>query len=222
MLRALRRCRVPLWIAMACVPTGCSGGGDRPGGSGAPGGSPEAARERALPDSLRQELARMGREDQDIRRDLSPDRLRDTAFARELIRGDSARTVRLRMILDRYGWPDSARAGGEAAEAAFLVLQHSPSHQLQKAWLPDIERLARQGKVPAGQAALLVDRVLVADSLPQRYGTQFTMADGRLVLDPVEDEATLEERRRAMGLPTMEEYMRLMEDMYHVPVVRHR
>jgi len=164
----------------------------------------------------------MGREDQDIRQDLSPDRLRDTAFARRLLRGDSARTARLRTILDMYGWPDSARAGGEAAEAAFLVLQHSPSHQLQKTWLPTIERLARQGKVPPDQAALLVDRVLVADSLPQRYGTQFTMVDGRLVLDSVADEATLEERRRAMGLPTMEEYMRLMEDMYHVPVVRHR
>ncbi len=76
--------------------------------------------------------------------------------------------------------------------------------------------------MPADQAALLIDRVLVGDGFPQRFGTQFTMVDGRLVLDSVENEGSLEERRKSMGLPTMEEYMRLMEDLYHVPVVRHR
>jgi hypothetical protein len=218
----LRRYRLPLWIAIACLSAGCSRAGDAPEGGGGPGASSGAAREAQFPDSLRQELVRMGREDQQIRQDLSPERLRDTAFAKSLLRGDSARTTRLRTILDAYGWPDSARAGDEAAGAAFLVLQHSPLHELQKTWLPAIERLARQGKVPPDQAALLVDRVLVDDSLPQRYGTQFRMVDGRLVLDPVEDEATLEERRSAMGLPTMDEYMRVMEEVYGVPVVRHR
>ncbi len=60
------------------------------------------------------------------------------------------------------------------------------------------------------------------DGLPQRYGTQFEIVDGRLVLDSVENEAGLEARRSSMGLPSMEEYIRLMEEVYKMPVVRHR
>lgn len=210
------RLRIPLLIAMAALSAGCPTGGER--GSG----SRETARESRIPDAVRQELIRLGAEDQEARRELSPDRMQDTAFAKSMLRGDSARTARLRAIVDEYDWPDSLRAGGEAAEAAFLILQHSPSHELQKEWLPTIEGLARQGTVAADQAALLIDRVLVHDGLPQRYGTQFEIVDGRLVLDSVENEAGLEARRSSMGLPSMEEYIRLMEEVYKMPVVRHR
>jgi hypothetical protein len=86
--------------------------------------------------------------------------------------------------------------------------------------MPVLERLAERGEVPRNDAALLIDRVLMHDSLPQRYGTQFQMVDGRLVLYEVQDEVLLEERRKSMGLPPLEEYMRLMEDLYNTPVVR--
>jgi len=212
----IHRLHIPLLIAITGLSAGCSDAASRKSGSS------DEAHEDRFPDAVRQDLVRMGTEDQEIRQGLSPDRMGDTAFAKSMLRGDSARTARLRAILDEHGWPDSVRAGGPAAQAAFLVLQHSPSRELQKTWLPTIERLARKGLVPADQAALLIDRVLVGDGLPQRFGTQFSMVDGRLVLDSVENEGSLEERRTSMGLPTMEEYMRLMEDLYHVPVVRHR
>ena len=93
-----------------------------------------------------------------------------------MLRGDSVRTRRLRAIVEKYGWPDPSRAGGEAAQAAFLILQHSPEPQFQKDMLPVIEQHARQGAVPPSEAALLIDRVLMHDNLPQRYGTQFKMA----------------------------------------------
>jgi hypothetical protein len=70
------------------------------------------------------------------------------------------------------------------------------------------------------QVALLVDRVLLHEGLPQRYGTQFTLVDGRLVLHPVEEEAGLDDRRRSMDLPTMEGYMRVVEEVYGAPVAR--
>lgn len=146
--------------------------------------------------------------------------MQDTVFARSMLRGDSARTARLQAIVEEYGWPDSARAGPEAAQAAFLVLQHSPLHAFQKAMLPVLEGLVEQGAVPRADAAMLIDRVLMHEGQAQRYGTQFTMKEGRWVLHPVEDPAGLEERRKAVGLPTMEEYMRMMEEFTKTPVVR--
>lgn len=85
---------------------------------------------------------------------------------------------------------------------------------------PGQPRLARRGAMRRDQVALLVDRVLLHEGLPQRYGTQFTLVDGRLVLHPVEEEAGLDDRRRSMDLPTMEGYMRVVEEVYGAPVAR--
>ena len=207
------------WCLAACLGAvsllaGCSEAGNEENGSS------EATREEVIPDSVRQELVRLGAEDQEVRQGLSPERMQDTAFARAMLRGDSARTTRLEAIVQEYGWPDSTRVGPEAANAAFLILQHSPVHAFQKRMLPLIEERAQKGIVPPQQAALLIDRVLMHEDLPQRYGTQFKMVEGRWVLHPVEDEDGLEERRRSMGLPSMEEYIRMMEEAYNAPVVR--
>lgn len=72
-----------------------------------------------------------------------------------------------------------------------------------------------------------------ADSPPLAGGRQATIPDEvrlELVRLGVEDlamkgsmprdEVGLDERRKAVGLPTMEEYMRLMEEFTKIPVVR--
>jgi hypothetical protein len=179
-----------------------------------------AVPQEVIPDSVRQELARLGAEDQAIRQGLTPERMQDTAFAMEMLQGDSARTIRLRAIIEAYGWPDSARAGPQASQAAFLILQHSPVHAFQRDMLPIIEDLAQGGAIARDEAAMLVDRVLVAEGRPQRYGTQFSLIDGRLVLDSVADPGRLDERRRSMGLPTMDEYMKALAEVYDAEVAR--
>jgi hypothetical protein len=207
--------RFMIVLASSCLLMGCSG-------SDAPE-SINAGRDAAeVPDPVREELVRLGVEDQEIRQDLSPQRMQDTVFLKAMLQGDSVRSVRLRAIIEEYGWPDSARVGREAAGAAFLILQHSPVDEFQEQMLPVIEELAARGGVPGSDAAMLVDRVLMRQDLPQRYGTQFKMIEGRLVLHPVEDEGQLEERRREMGLPSMEEYIALLKEYTNTPVVRER
>jgi hypothetical protein len=186
---------------------------------GAPG-SGSSAIDAAIPDLIRQELVQLGSEDQEARQGLSPERMQDTAFALRMLRGDSARTARLQAIVTEHGWPDSVRAGREAAEAAFLILQHSPAHEFQRQMVPIIEALALEGIMPRGEAAMLIDRVLMHEGLRQRFGTQFTLVEGRWILHPVEDELRLNDLRESMHLPSMEEYMRVMEEVYGAPVVR--
>lgn len=219
----------PLLLVLVCV--GCGGGetegargarGARVEGAGAADSAPAAdvLTGAMIPDTVRLELIRLGEEDQAPRHGLTPQRMQDTAFLRTMIEGDAARTERLKAVVARYGWPDSTRVGADAAGAAFLILQHSPDHAFQKEMLPTVEALAGEGALPRSEAALLVDRVLMHDGLPQRYGTQFSQEGGRLVLHPVEDEEGLEERRRAMDLPSMDDYVRMLEEFYQMPVGR--
>ncbi|MDX1674326.1 MAG: DUF6624 domain-containing protein [Longimicrobiales bacterium] len=209
----MRTTAAAVLVIATLLGAGC-GPGDEPGAEG-DGAEPAAV----LPDSVRGDLVRMGVEDQAIRAELTAGRLQDTAFVRRMLAGDSARSLRLREIVHRWGWPDTVKAGPEAAAGAFLVLQHSPLHGFQEAVLPMLEASVRRDAMAAADVALLVDRVLVRQGRPQRYGTQFDLRDGRLVAEPVEDLERLAGRRRAMGLPPMDEYIRLLEESYDAPVV---
>ena len=182
---------------------------------------PAPHRAPALPidAALRAELVRLGREDQTARDGFGAAMARqDTAYARQLIVGDSLRTARLREIVRTHGWPGRSLVGEDGARAALLILQHSGSTTFQRALLPELVSAAEQGEVGKGDVAMLTDRVLVREGRPQRYGSSFSMHDGRLVPDPIEDLAGLEARRAAVGLPTMAEYVRMLGELYRVPV----
>lgn len=171
-----------------------------------------------VPAALRTELVAMGAADQAPRRTMTQASVRDTAFMLRLIRGDSARTQRLAAIVAKWGWPTPSRAGQRAADGAFLVLQHSPSKTFQRRMLPLLDSLARVGEMNGQNAALLTDRVLEGEGLPQRYGSQFNMKDGHLVLYPIADSAGVAERRAALGLIPLAEYEKLLAAMYHTSV----
>jgi hypothetical protein len=169
--------------------------------------------------TLRAELVRLGREDQAARDGFGAAAARnDTTYARQLMAGDSARTRRLREIVQARGWPGRALVGEDGARAAWLILQHSPSIEFQRTMLPVLWAAAERGDVSKSDVAMLTDRVLVHDGRPQRYGSSFSMRDGRLVPDPIEDVPGLEARRATVGLPGMREYVRLLGEMYGVPV----
>lgn len=172
----------------------------------------------SVPDSVREELVQLGEQDQAAREELTLEKMQDSVFLMTMLRGDSLRTRRLRQIVDRYGWPTRAAVGPQAANAAFLILQHSPEHEFQKSMVPLLEDLAQEGTMPPSEVATLVDRVLVHEGKQQRYGTQFSVEDGELVMHPVEAEEGLDERRRQMQLPPIEEYKRLLEEHYRASV----
>lgn len=164
-------------------------------------------------------LLRLGREDQEGRNDLARAlAAKDTAVLFASMRADSARTRWLRGAVVLHGWPRRADAGDSAAKSAWLILQHSPDTAWQAAMLPELVRLGHQREIPLSEVALLIDRVLVNEGKPQRYGSQFSVADGRLVPAPVEDLRTLDERRASMGLPPMSEYVTRLGEAMKLPV----
>ena len=160
-------------------------------------------------------LVRIGRDDQQGRADLFR---ADSATQRRAVAADSARSRWVRRAAGAHGWPTRAAVGAEAANAAWLVLQHSPFTDWQAGALPTLERLAARGELPRPDFALLTDRVLRARGRPQRYGSQFQLVDGRLVPEPIADPAGLDARRTAMRLQPMAEYARMLGGLYKLPV----
>jgi hypothetical protein len=175
------------------------------------------AADSARTDALRRELLEMGRVDQEVREGFSAERAQDSAYVRRMMRVDSANSARMREILSTLGWPGISRVGVEAAGAAFLLVQHTSDNELQRQALALMEAAPR-GEVALPDLALLSDRVRVRQGLPQRYGSQFSLKDGRWVADPIDDLARLDERRASMGLPPMAEYVKMLQEAFGDPV----
>jgi hypothetical protein len=78
----------------------------------------------------------------------------------------------------------------------------------QKRYLEFIHEEYRKGDVPGEAVALLEDRTRVAEGKKQRYGTQMRLVDGQIKIGPLEDEKNVDRRRRELGLPPLEEYIK--------------
>jgi hypothetical protein len=173
----------------------------------------------AIDTALRAELLRLELDDQKGREDMAASVARnDTAVLFRFMRADSARTLRLKQIVASHGWPTPSLVGKDGVEAAWVILQHSPDYAWQEQMLPVLEHSAAAGEIRRTDVAFLTDRVLVHRGKPQRYGNSFSIKNGRLVADPIEDIGSLDARRAALGLPPMSEYARQLAETYKLPV----
>jgi len=133
---------------------------------------------------------------------------------------DRDNTAWLQRVVAEKGWPGIALVGRDGYRAAFLIAQHAdlaPAFQQQVLALMQ-PALARQD-VLAEDVAMLTDRVLRGQGKPQRYGTQFGVDEqDRLFLQPTEDEAGLDARRREMNLPPIDDYKQQLSQLYGKPL----
>ena len=168
---------------------------------------------------LRSELLAMRDRDQDIRnewiRRMSAKSV-DSAFVVQMNALDRTNTQRIKAIIREFGWPGTSLVGQDGAEAAFLIVQHSPDTSFQKSCLPLLTAAFKGGEVSGQDLALLTDRVLVREGKPQLYGSQAKLVGGRLILDPIEDQANVDKRRASLGLPPLSEYLEFLKQLYHL------
>ena len=160
------------------------------------------------PQPLRRVLLRMARLDRSTRAELAASgALFDAGYEPRMARVHQRNARRLRRIIESVGWPGSDLVGRDGAEAAWLILQHAISEpDLLRRTLPLLTTAAREGKADPAHAAMLEDRIRFFEGRPQRYGTQLDWdADGNLSPGEVEAPQRLAERRRAVGLPSLEE-----------------
>ncbi len=179
-------------------------------------------------EAIANELTEMSRVDQEVRmrvvtwmqenQGLNP----PGELTRKMKGMDEQHAARVKEIIDQIGWPTNSKVGWEAAGAAWLIIQHA-AHDLplMERSLTLMEPYFQTGEIRDQNYAMLLDRVSVYQGRPQRYGTQ----GGMLVIDgvkhhgaqPIEDVAHVDERRAAIGLQPLAEYLRLLRQMYGVP-----
>lgn len=114
---------------------------------------------------------------------------------------------RLNEIIDIIGYPTIDKVGQAASEAAWLVIQHSIGKPyFMKKCRKLLERATIENNANPKNLAYLTDRIAVFEGKPQQYGTQFDWDEnGRLSPNFFDDLAKVNQRRKSVGLNTLEE-----------------
>jgi hypothetical protein len=169
-----------------------------------------AATEPALRDEL---LARMAK-DVAAREAVERTDFRDAGSLAQLRAVEADNTARMKALVAAGGWPTRSRVGERGAEAAWLLVQHADADPaFQKQCLALLQRAHAAGEAAARHVAYLTDRVLVSEGKLQRYGTQFHRPEGAPVPRPMEEPAQVDARRASMGLGTLADHTRQLEQL---------
>ena len=175
----------------------------------------DPASSRSVNESLRQELLRMQDADQEMRTTIArkyppgtPMCAEDVAWWQAV---DTGHTERMKQIIAEYGWPGSSLVGSDAAFAAWLLVQHADhDRDFQRQCLDLLQAAVTAGEARAQELAYLTDRVRVGEDRAQVYGTQMILVDDELRPHPIEDELHVDDRRSAVGLGPLADYIALI------------
>jgi hypothetical protein len=162
--------------------------------------------------ALRQELLALVEQDHAVASAPDHDPNSDQVQRQRLQLLDQHRR-RLVEILDTHGWPGKRLAGEDGAEAAWLLALHTmPDPDVLRRCLTLLRAAAAAGEAESWQVAFLVDRVSLVERNVQVYGTTICrQEDGRFAPPLLEDPDQLDARRRAVGLPPLEQDIRRLE-----------
>jgi outer membrane protein OmpA-like peptidoglycan-associated protein len=121
---------------------------------------------------------------------------------------DSMNLIKVKAVLDNYGWLGPDVIGAEGNLTLFLVIQHSDRKTREK-YLPIMREAVKTGNAQSSALALLEDRVALEQGKEQIYGSQIITSSttGKDTLAPVEDFANVDKRREAVGLGPLDKYL---------------
>ena len=132
---------------------------------------------------------------------------------------DSINVIKVERIIKQHGWPGIDIVGEKCNKAIWLVIQHA-SLEKQLKYVPLLRKSVEQDKSPAKYLALMEDRVLMFQGKKQIYGSQYEFDEPtqKYKLYPIADERLVNDRRKLMGLPPLEEEAKTFGIDYHLPL----
>ena len=130
---------------------------------------------------------------------------------------DSLNLLKITAILDEKGWVGPDKIGNQANQTLFLVIQHSNLATQQK-YLPMMREAVKNKNASGSSLALLEDRVALGEGRKQLYGSQIGMnrETGKYYVLPLEDPDHVDERRAAVGLGPLADYVMRWEIKWDV------
>ncbi|MBI3502966.1 MAG: hypothetical protein HY063_14340 [Bacteroidetes bacterium] len=139
-------------------------------------------------------------------------RFDNDSIGRIIRKQDSVNLVKVKVILDKYGWLGADEVGANGNTALFLVIQHADL-KTQEKYLPVMKEAVKNKKARASSLALLIDRVEMRNNRPQIYGSQVQGNSFYTILD----EKNVNKRRAEVGLEPLEDYAKHFGIEYKLP-----
>jgi hypothetical protein len=146
--------------------------------------------------------------DQAVRSELAADGSLFRGYHPRMAAVHDTNAARLREIIREHGWLTITLVGLAGANAAHRIAQHSINHpDFMRECRALIKDASERGQVPREHFAYIDDRIRVYEGLLQRFGTQWRDGTNGVEPYPVDDWDAVNQRRRDLGLPTLEEMM---------------
>lgn len=124
---------------------------------------------------------------------------------------------RLSQIFEQYGFAGFDLVGENGSRDFWLMVQHSDHvPEFQEAVLEQMKVEVDKGNASSSNYGLLVDRVKLNTGQPQVYGTQvdYNWETCQAFPKNLKDSVNVNQRREAIGLPPLEEYLNQMSEMH--------
>jgi hypothetical protein len=133
------------------------------------------------------------------------------------IKADSLNLLEAKSIVNAFGFPGYDLVGTSTSNNFWSLIQHADNDVVfQEDCLRQMKSLVDDKKANGKNYAFLIDRVKVNKNEKQIYGTQLYLNKDKtsyeipIVYKPEQ----LNERRKLVGLETIEEYIKLMNSVY--------
>jgi len=120
-----------------------------------------------------------------------------------------ANTDSLKVLFNKYGFLGFDKVGKKGSKNFWLLVQHA-DHDIsfQEEVLKSMKVEVEKENTDNSNFAYLTDRVLKNRGEKQLYGTQLKYLEGFWIIpQPMIDSLNVNERRKEIGLPTIEDYL---------------
>lgn len=169
---------------------------------------------------LQKEIAAMFKEDQKWRKESDKimkgekSAYSEAAIDKNWAKADALNQKKAKVIINKYGFPGFDLVGEDGSNNFWAIVQHCDDDvKFQERVLFLLDKQVKRHNASASNYALLKDRVLINTSKKQLYGTQvrYNPATKTAKPLPIADSANVDVRRKAVGLSTLNEYLKLFD-----------
>ena len=106
-------------------------------------------------------------------------------------------------VISDYGWLGISQIGKKANSSIFLAVNQAPNDGVRMTYYPLLEESALANESSQSEMALMKDRILVDQKIPQEYGTQWNYEGELEVLFPISEPSKVNKKRELVGLPKL-------------------
>lgn len=146
------------------------------------------------------------------------DTLTQENVTQKILLVDSLNFIHIQSLFNKHGYLGFDKIGERSSRSFWLLVQHADKHRdFQDSVLTAMKIEADRGNAFMSNYAYLLDRVKVNKGEPQVYGTQMMFNSAKTTYEPrtVIEPEKLNERRKEVGLDTIEKYIKSMNKRYY-------